>query len=175
MTGLKLGLCGRSSRLKTQTIVCARYTGNVGFQILTFFVQIRCSFIFATVGAMGGYHAGIAIHPGTSYGIVVLLGGRYFDAAKLAYDAFEIFQPAIDSVLAEMATTLYAGSWASEDGDSSASVVVDKGTLYMERFVSNGTDILGMFHAPGRLALRSTQRHDELRSVCCRRIRHIIH
>jgi hypothetical protein len=123
---------------------------------------------------MGGYHAGIAIHPGTSYGIVVLLGGRYFDAAKLAYDAFEIFQPAIDSVLAEMATSLYAGSWTSEDGDSSASIVVDKGTLYMERFISNGTDILGMFQAPGRLALRSTQRRDELRLVFYRRISLII-
>jgi hypothetical protein len=141
---------------------------------LTFFFlranPLLIHIFFDTVGAMGGYHAGIAIHPGTSYGIVVLLGGRYFDAAKLAYDAFEIFQPAIDNVLAEMATALYAGSWSSEDGDSSASIVVDRGTLYMERFVSNGTDVLGMFQAPGRLALRSTQRRDELRSVFCCRI-----
>jgi hypothetical protein len=58
---------------------------------------------------MAGYHATLAIHPGPSYGVVVLLGGNYFDAAKLAYDAFEIFQPAIDNVLAEVSTALYAG------------------------------------------------------------------
>jgi hypothetical protein len=117
---------------------------------------------------MAGYHSVIAIHPGTGYGVVVFLGGRYFDAAKLAYDTFEIFQPAIDSVLAEAATALYAGSWTSEDRESSASIVVEKGTLYIEHFISNGTDILEKFHAPGRLALRSSQRHDEFRSVYVR-------
>ena len=49
---------------------------------------------------MAGYHAALAIHPGTGYGVVVLLTGHYPDAAKLAYDAFEIFQPAIDAALA---------------------------------------------------------------------------
>ena len=115
---------------------------------------------------MAGYHSALAIHPGTGYGVVVYLGGNYFDAAKLAYDTFEIFQPAIDSVLEEMSRSLYAGSWTSEDGNSSASIVVNKGTLYVERFISNGTDVLGMFHAPGRIALRSSQRRDEFRFVC---------
>lgn len=112
---------------------------------------------------MAGYHSAIAIHPGSGYGVVVLLGGHYPDAAKLAYDTFEIFQPAIDAALAEAAASLYAGQWYSEDADSSALITVEKGTLYMERFVSNGTNILEMFHAPGRLALRSSQRRDELR------------
>lgn len=114
---------------------------------------------------MAGYHSAVAIHPGTGYGIAVLLGGNYFDATKLAYDAFEIFQPAIDGVLAEMAATLYAGSWASQDGESSALIVVEKGTLYVNRFILNGTDVLAMFHAPGRLPLRSSQRRDEFRCV----------
>lgn len=114
---------------------------------------------------MAGYHAAVAIHPGTGYGVSVLLGGNYFDAAKLAYDAFEIFQPAIDAVLAETATNMYAGKWASDDSQSSASIIVEDGTLYVEQFTSNGTDILGMFHAPGRLALRSSRKRDELRCV----------
>lgn len=114
---------------------------------------------------MAGYHSAVAIHPGTGYGIVVLLGGNYFDAAKLTYDAFEIFQPAIDDVLAEMAAMLYAGSWTSQDGESSAMIVVEKGTLYINHFILNGTNVLAMFHAPGRLALHSSQRHDEFRCV----------
>lgn len=118
---------------------------------------------------MAGYHSALAIHPGTGYGVVVLLGGKYFDAAKLAYDTFEIFQPAIDGVLTEMSTQLYAGSWTGDDGNSSASIVVDKGTLYVERLISNGTDVLGMFHASDRVPLRSSQRRDEFRSVLCHR------
>jgi len=119
--------------------------------------------IYWKLGAMAGYHSALAIHPGTSYGVVVYLAGNYFDAAKVAYDVFEIFQPAIDGVLAEMSTALYAGLWTSEDGDSLASIVVNKGTLYMERFISNGTDVLGMFRASGQVALRSSQRRDEFR------------
>lgn len=119
---------------------------------------------------MAGYYSVIAIHPSSGYGVVVLLGGNdsgggSFDAAKLAYDAFEIFQPAIDAVLAEAAASLYAGQWYSEDTDSSALITIEKGTLYMERFISNGTNILEMFQAAGRLALRSSHRRDELRSV----------
>jgi hypothetical protein len=167
MTGLKSGLYGRLLRPRTQIIAFAKYTGSVSLGI-TFGAKPRLIFLFCIVGAMAGYHSALAIHPGTGYGVVVFLGGNYFDATKLAYDTFEIFQPAIDGVLAEMSTALYAGSWISEEGNSSASIVVEKGTLYVERFISNGTNVLGMFHAPGRLALRSSQRRDEFRSVLCR-------
>ncbi|KAL5508717.1 hypothetical protein ACEPAG_4802 [Sanghuangporus baumii] len=119
--------------------------------------------IYWKLGAMAGYHSAIAIHPGTSYGIVVLMGGHYADAAKLAYDAFEIFQPAIDSTLAELAEDLYGGVWSTRDGNSTASIVVDKGVLFLEEYRLVGVDALKTFHAAGRLALRSSGRRDEFR------------
>ncbi|KAJ7840762.1 beta-lactamase/transpeptidase-like protein [Mycena leptocephala] len=118
--------------------------------------------IYWKLGAMAGYHAALAIHPGTSYGVAVLLGGHYPDAAKIAYDIFELFQPVMDQSLAELAKSMYAGKWASPDGKSSATVLVDKGTLYIENLNINGTDILAMFHSPNRVALRSTH-YDKFR------------
>lgn len=122
-----------------------------------------------TVGAMAGYHSALAIHPGTSYGIIVLMAGHYPDAAKLAYDAFALMQPAIDNALADMATTLYAGSWHAYSDNhskpSSARVIVEKGTLYMESYTLLGVDALSRFGAQGRLALRPSGRRDEFRCV----------
>ncbi|EJD43615.1 beta-lactamase/transpeptidase-like protein [Auricularia subglabra TFB-10046 SS5] len=117
--------------------------------------------IYWKLGAMAGYHAAIALHPGTSYAVVVLLGGRYPDAARLAYDAFDIFQPVFDKSLAELASSLYVGTWGS--GNDTATISLERGTLYIERLVLEGRDILKNFFAPGRLALRSTERRDELR------------
>ncbi|KAJ7506556.1 beta-lactamase/transpeptidase-like protein [Mycena galericulata] len=119
--------------------------------------------IYWKLGAMAGYHAALAIHPGTSYGVSVLLGGHYPDATKIAYDIFEIFQPAIDQSLADLAHAMYAGKWASSDGKSSATVLVDKGTLYIENLNINGTDILPMFNSPHRVALRSIIHHEKFR------------
>ena len=120
------------------------------------------------VGAMAGYHAALAVHPGTGYGVVVLLGGRYPDAAKLAYDTFARVQPGVDAALADMASELYAGEWASVEDDagekpSGARIVVERGTLYIENLALRGVDVLRKFGAPGRLALRSSMRRDELR------------
>lgn len=105
---------------------------------------------------MLGYHAALAIHPGSSYGVVVLLGGHYPDAAKLAYDAFEVFQPAIDKVLTEASIDIFAGKWG-RDGNNSASIQISKGTLYIDSLVINDTDILPMFGVRSRVALRPTQ------------------
>ncbi|RDX46309.1 beta-lactamase/transpeptidase-like protein [Lentinus brumalis] len=123
--------------------------------------------IYWKLGAMAGHHAALAIHPGTGYGVVVLMAGHYPDAAKLAYDAFEIMQPAIDKALADMAAELYVGQWRDEDpeakANSSALVAISKGTLYIEKLVLEGVDALKNFGAPGRLALRSSRRRDEFR------------
>ena len=121
---------------------------------------------------MAGYHSAVAIHPGTGYGVVVLLGGHYPDAAKLAYDTFARVQPGVDAALADMASELYAGEWVpvdAEDGagagekPSGARIVVERGTLYIETRELRGVDVLRKFGAPGRLALRSSMRRDELR------------
>ena len=133
------------------------------------------------MGAMAGYHAAVAIHPGTGYGVVVLMGGRYPDAAKLAYDTFGIMQPAVDAALADMATDLYVGEWRAEASDhgeeeqapSGARIVIERGTLYLEGFVLLGADVLPKFGAPGRLALRVQVRHLRIRcvfSIASRRI-----
>ncbi|EMD41338.1 hypothetical protein CERSUDRAFT_101835 [Gelatoporia subvermispora B] len=119
--------------------------------------------VYWKLGAMVGFHSAIAIHPGTSYGVSVLMGGHYPDAAKLAYDIFDIMQPFMDKVLADYSQRLYSGTWSSPDGRSSAHILVEKGTLYIDKFVLNGTDVLQIFHSPGRLALRSSERRDELR------------
>ncbi|PIL32219.1 hypothetical protein GSI_05464 [Ganoderma sinense ZZ0214-1] len=127
----------------------------------------RARKIYWKLGAMAGYHSAVAIHPGTGYGVVVLLAGHYPDAAKLTYDAFEIFQPAIDRALADFSTELYAGTWTDAESGvekkSSARIVIDKGTLYIEEFTLEGTNALAKFGAHGRLALRSSMRRDELR------------
>ncbi|KAJ7039367.1 beta-lactamase/transpeptidase-like protein [Mycena alexandri] len=114
--------------------------------------------IYWKLGAMAGYHAALAIHPGTSYGVAVLLGGHYPDAAKIAYDIFDIFQPAIDKSLAELVTSVYVGKWASLDKNSSATVLIDRGTLYVDNLFVDGTDILAKFNSPHRVSLRSTNR-----------------
>lgn len=114
---------------------------------------------------MAGYHSALAIHPGSSYGVSVLMGGHYGDAAKIAYDAFEIFQPFMDSILATLAGNLYAGTWSNAERNSSATITVEKGVLFLEKYILEGVDALGMFFAPGRLALRSSGRRDEFRYV----------
>ncbi|KAI0324709.1 beta-lactamase/transpeptidase-like protein [Cubamyces sp. BRFM 1775] len=118
--------------------------------------------IYWKLGAMAGYHSALAIHPGTSYAIVLLMAGHYPDAAQLTYDAFALMQPAIDRVLSDMAIGLYAGEWRDKH-NSSARVVVDKGTLYVERYMLEGVDALQKFGAQGRLALRPSGRRDEFR------------
>lgn len=123
----------------------------------------RARKIYWKLGAMGGYHSALAIHPGTNYGVIVLMAGRYPDAAKLTYDAFEIMQPGIDKALADMAVTLYAGRWSSSDGNSNTLITVQKGTLYMEHLTLNGTDAFATLHVTGKVPLRSSQRRDEFR------------
>ncbi|OCH88785.1 beta-lactamase/transpeptidase-like protein [Obba rivulosa] len=120
--------------------------------------------IYWKLGDVGGYHAAIAIHPGTSYGLAVLMAGRYADDAwKIAYDLFGMFQPAVDGALSELCRTLYAGTWLSEDRDSQADITVEKGTMFVNRLILNGSDVLALFETPNRVALRPTERRDELR------------
>ena len=112
---------------------------------------------------MPGYNSAISLHPDSSYGVVLFIGGEYRDAARLSYDVFDIMQPAFDRAHAEAVASLYTGKWASKASNSSASVVLAKGTLYIEHLILEGSDVLPLFEASGRLALRSSQRKDEFR------------
>lgn len=118
---------------------------------------------------MAGYHSAFGIHPASSYGIIVLLGGHYPDATKIAYDSLDFLQPAFDKAQAELVASLYGGNWSSSDGNSSVSVVVQKGTLFVSNLILNGTDVLATFQVPGKLPLRSSERRDEFRSESCPR------
>ncbi|KAJ3810422.1 beta-lactamase/transpeptidase-like protein [Lentinula aff. lateritia] len=120
--------------------------------------------IYWKLGAMAGYHAAIAIHPGTMYGVSVLLSGHYPDAGKIAYDVFEVFQPHIDTVLAELATSLYVGTWVNTNSNTTVVIAIDKGTLYVDKLILNGTNIFTFFDPfSDRLALRSIEQLDEFR------------
>ncbi|KAH9937142.1 beta-lactamase/transpeptidase-like protein [Fomitopsis serialis] len=113
------------------------------------------------------YHSAIAIHPGTSYGVVVFMAGAYMDAAQITYHIFEIVQPYVDRALAELATAMYVGHWRSSDGDSSATITVDpcaNGTNAMDTFNAfNGPPEVVQGKRKKRFALRPTGRRDELR------------
>lgn len=119
------------------------------------------------VGSVAAFNTALAIHPGSSYGVSLLMSGRYSEAAKLAYDVFAIMQPAMDAALADVTTKLYAGDWVSDDDMSSARVVVDKGTLFIEVLMLEGVDALRTLGAKtgDRFALRYAGRHDEFRCV----------
>ncbi|TFY61928.1 hypothetical protein EVJ58_g4192 [Rhodofomes roseus] len=131
--------------------------------------------VYWKLGELYNYHSAIAIHPGTSYGVVVFMAGAYMDAAAITYHIFEIMQPYIDSALAELATAMYVGRWTSPDGMSAATITIDRGTLFAEEFVLNGTNAMDTFNAFNgppevvqgkrgkRFALRPTGRRDELR------------
>jgi len=121
--------------------------------------------IFWKLGAMVGHHAALAIHPGSGYGVVVLLTGHYPDAGKIAYDIFDVIQPAIDHLIAETATRLYAGTWTDSASNSIAIVSVRRGTLWLAEYVLEGVDVLALFSGKsgGRMALRSSGRKDEFR------------
>lgn len=131
----------------------------------------------SSVGELYNYHTAIALHPGTSYGFVLFMAGAYMDAAAIVYHIFEIMQPYIDRALAELATTMYVGRWTSADENSVATITLERGILFVEELMLNGTnamDTFNAFNAPPeivqgkrkrRFALRPTGRRDELRYV----------
>ncbi|EJD47198.1 beta-lactamase/transpeptidase-like protein [Auricularia subglabra TFB-10046 SS5] len=116
--------------------------------------------IYFKLGEMAGYHIAVGFHPGSSYAVLVLMAGHYNDATKLAYDAFDILQPAFDKALAQAATSAYVGTWGS--GNNTVTISINRGTLYVDKFLLQGVNVLGNFFAD-RLALRPTQRAEEFR------------
>nr|VWP01941.1 N/A [Ganoderma boninense] len=124
--------------------------------------------VYMKLGNLPGFHTAVAIHPGTSYGVTLLLAGSYSDSAGLVSDAFEIMQPGIDKGLSDLAQELYAGHWVDVDPlhnstePSSARISVHKGTMYIDEFTLLGVDALEKLETKGRVALRSTRR-DEFR------------
>jgi len=121
--------------------------------------------IYWKLGELYNYHSAIALHPGTSYGVIVFMAGSYADPGAIAYNIFDIVQPYMDGALEELSAMMYVGNWTSADRNSMALIVLEHGTLFMEEFVLNNTDALSVFGggSRSRVALRSTGRRDELR------------
>lgn len=100
------------------------------------------------------------------------------DAAAIVYHIFEVMQPYVDRTLAELATAMYVGRWRNVNGNSVATITIERGTLFVEELVLNGTNAMDTFNAfngppevvqgkrKSRFALRPTGRRDELRYAC---------
>ena len=117
------------------------------------------------MGNVGGYHTAVTVNPTSGVGVVLLMAGAFPDSGELVYDTYEILQPAFDAALADATEQLYAGEWRLDGGGGSdAHVLVDDGTLYIDRLTLFGQDALKTLGAEGRVALRPT-RKDEFRSV----------
>lgn len=73
----------------------------------------------------------------------------------MTYNSLDFIQPVFDEAHLELKASLYRGKWCSSDSDSSTSVVVQNGTLFVNNSVSNGSDVIITLPAPGKPPLRS--------------------
>lgn len=67
-------------------------------------------------------------------------------ASNIVLDIFRKLQPALDNILAQKITDLYAGRWrpAPQDADENSEIVmkVEDGSVWITSLVLNGTDVL---------------------------------
>jgi len=117
------------------------------------------------VGEFLGHNAGFAFNPTSSFGVVVLITGWNGDAEEVITNAFKLFQPAFDSLHEEGAKKLYAGTWKSKSSKSTAVISVKDGSLWMDKFILHGSNILAVLRddKPEKIALTSTGREGEFR------------
>jgi hypothetical protein len=114
-----------------------------------------------------GHHSTFSFNPASSFGVIVLMTGSYGDTEKVVIEAFKHFQPAFDLLQVNATKNAYAGTWTSDDGDSTAVVSVVDGSMWMETFTLKGHDVLAVLRngKPEKLALASTGREREFRYV----------
>jgi hypothetical protein len=112
-----------------------------------------------------GHNSGFAFNPTSSFGIVVLMTGWYGDTEKVITDAFQYFQPAFDAIHEKGTKKLYAGTWESEESNSTAVISVTDGSLWVDKFTLQGSDILAVLRDdyPEKVALATTGRNEEFR------------
>ena len=112
-----------------------------------------------------GHYSAFSFNPTSSFGVVVLMTGTYSDTEKVVIKAFEEFQPAFDVLQANAAKIAFAGTWTSSDEHNEAVISVVDGSLWMERFILEGNDVLAVLRddEPEKMALVSTGRAREFR------------
>lgn len=106
--------------------------------------------------------------PSSAYGAIVLMTGRYHDAAYIATQVIQTFQAAFDSRITEIASTRYDGFWVSEDEMSTAVTYMENGSLWINQLLLNGNDVFEVFEGPRypshrRYGLWTTGRDEEFR------------
>lgn len=79
-----------------------------------------------------------------SYGVALLMTGTSEIAGDIALNIFKHIQPTLDFILAQQVSDLYSGKWVSGDGNSTMTIVVSGGSLWIDSLVLNGTDVLRM-------------------------------
>ena len=101
----------------------------------------------------------VTINPSSSFGVIILTTGPSMQTMQLNELILSHFQPAFDTIAEELARQNLAGKWVSPDGHYEVSIVVDSGSLFISRYMINGTDVLKTIQPDGisrRTALWST-------------------
>ena len=93
-------------------------------------------------GSLQSHHSSFYFNPTAGYGVVALMTGKSDDSFEMAFEAIEIFQPFIDRYISSIASTLYDGTFQSNDGRSRVSTYVKNGGLWISELILDGEDIL---------------------------------
>lgn len=97
--------------------------------------------------------------------------GPYPDSQDFTMRAVRQFQPVFDELLEVSSKDFYAGRWTAghqqDGGPSEAIVKVERGTIFVERLILNGTDTLNLLQgSPPKTkpaSLWNTGRNDEFK------------
>lgn len=94
------------------------------------------------VGEVAGHHAAFTLNPVNSYGIIVLQSGPTSETIRLTKLITSHVQAAFDRVLEDATRNNLVGTWHSADGLASLTVEIDSGSIYVNEYTINGTDVL---------------------------------
>lgn len=108
-----------------------------------------------------------------SYGVALLMTGTLETVGDIALNIFKHIQPTLDLILAQQVSDLYSGIWVSGDGNSTATIEVSGGSLWINSLVLEGTDVLHMTQGLNRddgkepmpITMWSTGRTHEFRYI----------
>lgn len=136
------------------------------YSLLCLFL-FHLGFIFIG-GNLQAYHSNFVMDPSSAYGAIVLMTGRYHDAAYIATQIIQAFQAAFDPKVTGIASGRFGGFWVSEDEMSTAVTYMENGSLWINQLILNGTDVFEVLEGPRypshrRYGLWTTGRDDEFR------------
>ncbi|EGN94876.1 hypothetical protein SERLA73DRAFT_96244 [Serpula lacrymans var. lacrymans S7.3] len=106
----------------------------------------RSQKIYQKFGNLAGYHSAFTMNPVNSYGIVVLTTGPTVGIIPLINIIIENLQPAFGLALENATRDLLVGTWLSDDGQGTVTIVLEEGSLFVTQFLLNGTNVLSVMH-----------------------------